>query len=165
VHGAARFCRVKGLYEQGYRFATRGLKIPYPKETLFARDWIYEYGLLDELAVNAYWTARYAECVDACDRLLSEGKMPAEMRDRVLKNKNFAISKQQEIAASSSPESGASIKLLQAAWEKGNSRILVMRPSPLIWRQPSHVHRALRLCLRQPTFVVTRACMTQRTVL
>ena len=56
-------------------------------------DWIYEYGLLDEFAVNAYWTARYAECLDACNRLLDEGKMPAEMRDRVLKNKRFALDK------------------------------------------------------------------------
>jgi hypothetical protein len=84
------------------------LAIPYPNEALFAQDWIYEYGQLDELAINAYWTARHAESVDACDRLMSEGKLPTDERDRVLKNKNFAVSKQQEIAASSSPESGPS---------------------------------------------------------
>ena len=78
LHGAARFCRDKGIYEQGYQFATKGLTIPYPKDALFTQDWIYEYGLLDEFAINAYWTGRYAECVDACDRLLSEGKLPTE---------------------------------------------------------------------------------------
>ena len=62
-------------------------------------DWIYEYGLLDEFAVNAYWTGKYAECVDACDRLLNEGKLPTEKRDRVLKNKQFAIEKLAEINA------------------------------------------------------------------
>ena len=83
----------------------RGAWRSLTRKTLPAvEDWIYEYGLLDEFAINAYWTERYAECVDACDRLLSEGKLPAEKRDRVLKNKNFAISKLQEIAALSSPE-------------------------------------------------------------
>ena len=118
LHGAARFCRNKGIYEQGYEFAAQGLAIAHPNNALGVEDWIYEYGLLDELAVNAYWTGKYAECVDACDRLLSEGKLPTEKRDRVLKNKNFAVSKQQEIAASSSPEAGAFIKLLRAARQK-----------------------------------------------
>ena len=118
LHGAARYCRNKGLYERGHEFATRGLAVPYPKGAPAVEDWIYEYGLLDEFAINAYWTERYAECMDACDRLLSEGKLPADKRDRVLKNKNFAISKQQEIAAFSSPESGAFMKLLRAARRK-----------------------------------------------
>jgi glycosyltransferase involved in cell wall biosynthesis len=118
LHGAARFCRIKGIYERGYEFAKQGLAIPCPNEALFAQDWIYEYGLLDELAINSYWTERYAECVDACDRLLSEGKLPTGDRDRVLKNKNFAVGKQQETVASSSPETRALQKLLRAAREK-----------------------------------------------
>jgi len=93
LHGAARFCRNKGLHERGYEFATKGLAVAYPKGAPAVEDWIYQYGLLDELAVNAYWTARYPECVDVCNRLLSEGKLPADERDRVLKNKQFAIDK------------------------------------------------------------------------
>ena len=81
-------------------------------------DWIYEYGLLDELAINAYWTARYAECVNACDRLLGEGKLPAGKRDQVLGNKNFAIGKLKEIAAMASPEAGSFLGLLAAARRK-----------------------------------------------
>jgi hypothetical protein len=102
LHGAARFCRYKGLHERGYEFAAKGLAVAYPKGALAVDDWIYEYGLLDELAVNAYWIGRYAECKDACDRLLSEGKLPTEKRDRVLKNKQFAIDKLAEIKAPSS---------------------------------------------------------------
>ena len=118
LHGAARFCRNRAMYERGYEFAKQGVAIAYPKGAHAVEDWIYEYGLVDELAINAYWTGRYGECVDACDRLLSEGKLPTEKRDRVLKNKNFAISKQQEIAASAPPESEAFMKLLDAAWRK-----------------------------------------------
>ena len=100
LHGAARFCRYKGLNERGYEFATKGLAIAYPKDALGVEDWIYQYGLLDELAVNAYWTGRYAECVDACDRLLGEGKLPTDNRDRVRKNRQFAVDKLEEVAAS-----------------------------------------------------------------
>jgi glycosyltransferase involved in cell wall biosynthesis len=88
---AARFCRGKSLYEQGYDFATKGLAVTYPNDGLFVQDWIYEYGLLDEFAVCAYWTARYTDCRDACDRLLTEGKIPVDHRDRILTNKRFAL--------------------------------------------------------------------------
>jgi glycosyltransferase involved in cell wall biosynthesis len=117
-HGASRFCREKGLHERGMEFAAKGLAIPYPKDALFVQDWIYEYGLLDEFAVNAYWTGRYAECVNACDRLLCEGKLPADKRERVLKNKSFAVGKLREVAALPSSGTGAFIKLLGAARQK-----------------------------------------------
>ena len=74
--------------------------IPYPQNAPAVEDWIYEYGLLDELAVNAYWTGRHSECVEACDRLLSEGKLPTEKHERVQKNKQFAIDALAEIKAS-----------------------------------------------------------------
>ena len=93
LHGAARFCRNRKIYERGYEFAAHGLAVAYPKDAMGVESWIYEYGLLDELAVNAYWIGKCAECVDACDRLLSEGKLPTEERERVLKNKQFAIDK------------------------------------------------------------------------
>ena len=76
MHGAARFCRYKGIHERGYGFAEMGLAIACPNNALFVEDWVYEFGLLDELAVNAYWSARYAESVDACDLLLTQGKLP-----------------------------------------------------------------------------------------
>ena len=50
LHGAARYCRNKGLHERGYEFAAQGLAIPYPHNAPAVENWIYEYGLLDELA-------------------------------------------------------------------------------------------------------------------
>src|SRR5262249_31769909 len=81
LHGAARYCRTTGKYQQGYMCAKHGLYINEPAGGLFVEAWIYEYGLLDELAVNAYWVERYDECLDACERLLREGKIPEEMRE------------------------------------------------------------------------------------
>ncbi len=93
LYGAARFCRTKGLYERGYAFAMQGLTIAPPDNALFPEDWIYDYGLRDELAVCAYWTSRYAECLEACDRLLGEGKVPAEHDGRVSRNRKLAAEK------------------------------------------------------------------------
>ncbi|MER8677031.1 MULTISPECIES: hypothetical protein [unclassified Mesorhizobium] len=96
LHGAARFCRNNGIHQQGYEFAAIGLRIIPPTDTPASENWIYDYGLLDELAVNAYWAGRYRESADACDRLLAEEQIPENQRDRVQKNKAVAEVKDQE---------------------------------------------------------------------
>jgi glycosyltransferase involved in cell wall biosynthesis len=106
LHGAARFCRTNGLYESGYAFAAQGLTMARPDDALFPEDWIYDYGLRDELAVCAYWTGRYAECRDACDRLISEGKIPAEYRARVSCNRHVAAARLGEIGTAPSTRDG-----------------------------------------------------------
>ena len=118
LHAASCLCREKNRFVEGYGYAQRGLAIPLPIGGLFVETWIYNYGLLDELAVNAYWSAKYAECVEACDRLLNEGKLPIEMRERILKNRTFAIEKLRETATPTSPEFEVYIKLLHGAREK-----------------------------------------------
>ena len=90
LHGASRLCREHDKFEDGYAYARRGLSVPYPGDGPFVETWIYEYGLLDELSVNSYWIGRYRESLEACRRLLREGKLPPEMRDRVRKNARFA---------------------------------------------------------------------------
>lgn len=98
LHGASRYCRVHKRYEQGYWLARRGLG-PQPAQGLFVEPWIYDYGLLDELAVNAYWSGRYAESVDACTRLLEVAELPGGMRERVAQNLNFAQKRMQAESA------------------------------------------------------------------
>jgi glycosyltransferase involved in cell wall biosynthesis len=93
LHGASRFCRYKRRFEEGYQFAKRGLTIGKPSNALFIEPWIYDYGLLDELAVNGYWSEHYHDCFEACQRMLREGKIPLDMYDRVKLNANFATEK------------------------------------------------------------------------
>ena len=90
LHGAASFCRVKERFEQGYRFAQRALGIKVPADGLFLEHWIYDYGVLDEYAITAYWIGKFDDCLRACKRLLREGKIPPEMRDRIEQNARFA---------------------------------------------------------------------------
>jgi tetratricopeptide (TPR) repeat protein len=92
LHAASRYCRLRGRNQEGYQFAKRGLAVPRPNDGgLSLEGWVYEYGLLDELAVNGYWTGRYAEALDACITLLEGAALPRNERNRVVGNARFAL--------------------------------------------------------------------------
>jgi len=93
LHDLSRFLRTKARYQEAYEGAKAALGVPMPAGALFMEAWIYEYGLLDELAVSAYWSGHYNEAAEACERLLAENKMPMEMRTRVLENLRFSREK------------------------------------------------------------------------
>ncbi len=93
LHGAARFCRAEGLYDRGYAFARKALQIPRPQTGLFVERWIYDFGALDEYASLAFLSGHYAECVDACMRMLSDGKLPDDQVARIRENAHHAIEK------------------------------------------------------------------------
>ena len=102
LHGAAKLCRTLGRFQEGYDFAKRALKIPTPNDGLFVEQWIYDYGALDEFAVNAYWTGRYQDCINACRRILAGKSIPDAQRPRVEKNIEFALARQREFGLSES---------------------------------------------------------------
>lgn len=90
AHGASRLCRLQGRHAQGYDVARRGLLQAAERSGgLFIEPWIFDYGLLDEFAVNASWVGRYAESRDACDLVLSRDSLPAPDRERVASNLRF----------------------------------------------------------------------------
>lgn len=93
LHGASRFCRIKGRYQEGYEFAMRGIGKAYPAEALFGEPGIYETGLLDELAVNAYWIDRHTDCLDACLKILQTGKLSGSDHQRVVSNAQYSLQK------------------------------------------------------------------------
>ncbi|WP_204848498.1 glycosyltransferase family 2 protein [Rhodopila globiformis] len=94
LHGAARYCRVHGLNERGYRFVS-----PHDPanlataDGLFIENGIYDHALLDEHAVNTYWSGRYQESLALCCKLLGSDKLPADQRGRVAANARFALDK------------------------------------------------------------------------
>ncbi|WP_338699206.1 glycosyltransferase [Bradyrhizobium sp. 26S5] len=90
LHGASRYCRLKGRNKQGADFARRGIDLPMPIGALFVEEWIYEFGLLDEFAVNAYWSGDYQGCIDACCRILQIPSIDEGLRKRVEDNLRFA---------------------------------------------------------------------------
>jgi len=93
LHGAVRFCIQQKKYQQGYIIGTYALGIGYPLDGLFVEKWVYDYGLLDQFSIAAYWAGHYRESFDACLKLLNEGKIPPSERERVRNNAGFAIDK------------------------------------------------------------------------
>src|SRR5206468_4333868 len=55
LHAAAAFCRRLGRFPEGVDFALRGVGVERPQNCLFVEDWVYAYGVIDEIGVNAYW--------------------------------------------------------------------------------------------------------------
>jgi hypothetical protein len=90
LHGASRFCRHKGRSEEGYQIAKRGLDLAMPSDALFVESWIYETGLLDEFAVNAYWSGHNRDCLDASLKILATGKLSGGDMQRVVANARAA---------------------------------------------------------------------------
>ena len=91
IHAAARFCRLRKLHARGYEIARSGLHLSQPQGSLFAEPAVYATGLLDEYAVNAYWSGHYAECLEACRKLLQSGKLEGDEVQRVSGNARVAV--------------------------------------------------------------------------
>ena len=90
LHGAAMFCREKERHQQGYELARRASLIRLPDDALFVETWIYDYGVLDEYAVNAYFAGKFRESRDVCRKLLAVPTLPDTYRSRIKVNLEYA---------------------------------------------------------------------------
>jgi len=99
LYHAARFCRLKERYADGFALARQGLTLAKPGGGLFIEDWIYQYGLLDEFAVSGYWAGHYQESLEASERLLREVLAPEADLARIAANAEFARTKLRPPAA------------------------------------------------------------------
>ena len=122
LHGACHFCRLKGRNEEGYRIGKRGLNIPLRSDALFVHPWIYEFGLRDEFAVNAYWAGHYRESLDASLHLLGSSTLPAGFRDRIAANARFALEK---LPPQPGPDAVDAM-----IWPAGSRRSGILLPAP-----------------------------------
>ena len=100
LHGASRFCRNAGRFTEGYEIAKKGLALTQPPNGLCIEPWIYDYGLLDEFAVNAYYAGYYQDSLEKCLDLFTRANLPAHYRERIAANARFPLAK---IADKSSP--------------------------------------------------------------
>lgn len=88
---AARLCRVACRWDQGYHLAKMASKIQYPNGGLFVSQHVYDWCILDELAISAYYTGRYQESLKSCVKLLSENKFTPDNKQRIEANYQFAM--------------------------------------------------------------------------
>lgn len=89
----AAYCRERQRYAEGYLFAKVGKDIPLPPDILFVRRDVYDWRLLDELSVCAYWIGQYPEAAEAGRRILREGLHAPADKDRLAANLAFAEAK------------------------------------------------------------------------
>ena len=90
IHDAIKYCRLNNRYNQGYALAKHALSMQYPIDALFSEKWIYDYGIMDEFAIVAYWTKQYEESKNACITLLANPNTPVDYHDRIIANLAFA---------------------------------------------------------------------------
>jgi glycosyltransferase involved in cell wall biosynthesis len=90
---ASRLCRLQNEFARGYAIAKPAIDLAAPADGLFVETWIYDYGLLDEFAVNAYWAGHQRDCLDAVLRALARGKIPSTEQQRFIENARFALAK------------------------------------------------------------------------
>lgn len=97
LHELARYFRQKKAYGRAYLFSRVGADTPRPNDYLFVHQEIYDWRLLDELAVSSYWVGRYAESKAACEELLrriDKGlNLPEVDAKRIKENLGFAVAK------------------------------------------------------------------------
>ncbi|WP_244536798.1 glycosyltransferase [Methylobacterium brachiatum] len=77
---ASRYCQSKGRFVEGYHYAAAGVKLTFPADGLFLQPWMYNYGMQDKIAVNAFNTSQPRVCISACLAMLSRPEFPADDR-------------------------------------------------------------------------------------
>lgn len=82
-----QICRLNGWNQQGYIVGKQAIKnLSIPGGGLFVENWIYDYGILDEFSICAYYSGHGDESKETCIRLLTEGKIPEFYIDRIKNN-------------------------------------------------------------------------------
>ena len=97
LYELARYFRRNKAYGKALVFAKAGIHTPRPDDRLFVAQNVYDWQLLDELAVAAYWVEDYPVCRAACEVILGriEGglEVPEEDAERIRDNLAFAETK------------------------------------------------------------------------
>jgi len=97
VYELARYFRMKKAYGKAFLFAKAGAPIQRPNDSLFVAQSVYDWQLLDELGVSAFWVGEHDVCKAACEHILqrvSQGlSVPAPDVDRIRENLRFADAK------------------------------------------------------------------------
>ena len=85
----AKYFRLKKDFYKSYFYATIGMQIKKPIESLFLQDDCYDWQLMDEAAVAAYYINKPTEGLHYNKMLLQNNKLPPNEKDRIITNYNF----------------------------------------------------------------------------
>ncbi|MFC3572670.1 glycosyltransferase [Streptomyces yaanensis] len=82
--------RLQGRYHTAYSILGTVVGRPEPDDLLFTKSWVYQWGLLFEYSIAAYWVGEYATSLTACDVLLGMTDLPEPIRRQTELNREFA---------------------------------------------------------------------------
>lgn len=106
VHDLAVGLRERGLYRAAHQFtrvAADRRPLPVPEDILFVAPWIYEWGMLFEYSIAAYWCGEWSASILACKRLLAIDSLPAPHRRQTRANLQHAFRERVRQAAAQPP--------------------------------------------------------------
>jgi tetratricopeptide (TPR) repeat protein len=91
----ARYFRNQRQYASCLVFAQAAMDMPKPKDILYLDRGAYDWRARDEYAIATYWLGMYEESLRESNRLLApKSGLPESQRERVEKNRRFALQKQ-----------------------------------------------------------------------
>jgi glycosyltransferase involved in cell wall biosynthesis len=93
LHGVVKYCRTHDRNHLAYILGKEGISKTFNGSFLFAEPWVYDYAMVDEFAIAAYWAGHYRESYDSCQELLKNPKFPKDQLPRLSKNIGFAKDK------------------------------------------------------------------------
>jgi tetratricopeptide (TPR) repeat protein len=107
LYDLARFHRERGQNQVAVMYAEAGLTIPYPaSDLLFIEDFVYRFGLREELSIAGFYSADPARRDNAfavCDDLALDRSAPDHQRHLARSNLRFFARPLAEIAPSFEP--------------------------------------------------------------
>jgi len=89
LYELSRMFRDREQYHAAYLVSERGLRLPVPSDTLFVHRWMYEWGLLFEYSIAAYWVGQPNAALQACNRLLQMPQLPEAYRKQTEVNRGY----------------------------------------------------------------------------
>ncbi len=101
VHALAVGLREREQYRTAHRFTMmaagpRGMSTP--NDILFVSPWVYNWGMLFEFSITAYWVGDLERSVAACLTLLRRDDLPAAYRRQTKANLECALQDRQRAA-------------------------------------------------------------------
>lgn len=89
LHELVFIFRSRQEWHPAYVCAREGAEIPLPDDSLFLHRWIYDWGLMFELSIAAWWAGHIDEARHASDYLLEVANLPDGVRKRVIANRAY----------------------------------------------------------------------------
>jgi glycosyltransferase involved in cell wall biosynthesis len=91
LHSYIYHCRINALHQQGYIIGKHAITLEKPSGVLFNETWVYEWGILDEFSIVAFWSKNYKDSKDACEKILSKDSVPTHIKNRVQQNWQYSV--------------------------------------------------------------------------